>query len=277
MERKVIVGKIWEKLRYEAGSKDPKLGISFPCFFLVIIQFILFSTILLSTPNLSTGDRAEEILQAADQYRNGWPAFVVHTRITNYKKGKQKDIGLFEVMIKGDDKSLVRFLNPDQKGQYLLMRGDKMWLYMPNTRRPIRVTPLQRLMGDASNGDVARTNFSRDYTPKLLGEEIVNGKVCYKLELSATNDAATYQHVEYWVTKQESLPIKAELYLASGKHYKSITYDEYKIMNGRPALTKMTLYDRLRPDRYTIMEFLKYEPKKLPEKYFNKNYLTQLK
>jgi hypothetical protein len=133
-------------------------------------------------------------------------------------------------------------------------------------------------MGDASNGDVARTNFSRDYKPKLVGEEQINNKECYKLELTATNEAATYQRVEYWVTKNDFKPIKAELYLASGRHYKSVIYNEYKqVVGGKYLLAKMTLYDRLRENKYTIMEYLKYEQKDLPEKYFNKNFLTQLK
>ena len=38
------------------------------------------------------------------------------------------------------------------------MLGDDMWVYLPDTSRPIRITPLERLSGDASNGDVARTN-----------------------------------------------------------------------------------------------------------------------
>ncbi len=240
-------------------------------------HLLCYTLTLLVVGKLSAQNTAAEILHAADQYRNGWPSFVVHTRITNFKNNKQDDVDDFEVMIKGEDKTLVRFLNPDQKGQYLLMRGDNMWIYLPNTRRPIRVTPLQRLMGDASNGDVARTNFTRDYEARLIGEDTVDGRSCYLLELTATTPAATYQRVEYWVTRAEARPVKAELYLASGKHYKSVTYDRYATIDGRYVLTKMTLYDRLRKNRFTIMEFSDYRPTRLPEKYFNKNYLTQLK
>jgi len=37
--------------------------------------------------------------------------------------------------------------------------------------RPIRISPLQRLMGQASNGDVARTSFTVDYNAKSATEE----------------------------------------------------------------------------------------------------------
>lgn len=240
-------------------------------------KLVLLGTVFVIAANILAQDQGDEILRASDLYRNSWESFIVHTRIINYKQGEQDNKGEFEVMIKGNGKSLVRFLNPDQKGQYLLMLDDLMWMYMPNTRRPIRVTPLQRLMGDASNGDVARTNFSRDYKALLVGEEPVNDKLCYKLELKAITQAATYQRVEYWVTKEQLLPVKAELYLASGKRYKSVTYDVFEEMGGKLILKKMTLYDRLRENRYTIMEYLNYQPEELPDKYFNKNYLTQLK
>lgn len=217
------------------------------------------------------------ILKAADQYRAGWTSFVVKTRIVNYKKEQKSDEGDFEVMFQGFDKSLVRFLKADQKGQFLLMLEDKMWLYMPKTQRPIRVTPLQRLMGDASNGDIARSTFSRDYQSALAGEEMLDGKDCYKLALTAKSEAATYQRGELWVDKRTSRPLKAELYLASGKHYKTITYDLYEEVLGRVVLTRMTLIDRLRPDRHTVMEFSGYAPQQIPDKFFNVNYLPKLK
>lgn len=237
----------------------------------ILILFFLLPAMSLSQQS------GEEILRAADLYRNSWESFIVRTRIQNFKNDKVEDSSEFEVMIKGDGKSLVRFLNPEQKGQYLLMVEDMMWLYLPNTRRPIRVTPLQRLAGNASNGDVARTNFSRDYKAMLLGEEMIDNQVCYKLELSAKTSGATYPRAEYWVTKAESMPVKAELYLASGKLCKSVSYDKYETINSKRLLRKMTLIDRLRKDSLTVMEYLNYEPKDLPDKYFNKNYLTQLK
>ncbi len=220
---------------------------------------------------------AEEILQLSDQSRNGWEAFVVRTQITNYEQGKLKQEGNFDVFIKGEDKSLVRFLNADVRGQYLLMLVDDMWIYMPNTRRPIRITPLQRLMGDASNGDVARTQYARDYAPTLKAEETLDGVPSYILRLEAKRDGATYHTIEYWVSKETLQPKKAEIYLASGKHYKTILFDTYGEVRGRVLLTQMSLFDRLREGKKTIMRFTSYIPQDIPEKYFNKDYLEKLR
>ena len=115
------------------------------------------------------------ILRLSDQSRNGWDAYYVRTTIRNFEDNELKEEGVFDVDIKGMDKTLVKFLNADVKGQYLLMVDDDMWIYMPNTRKPIRITPLQRLMGNASNGDVARTHYAQDYTAAFNREENFDG------------------------------------------------------------------------------------------------------
>jgi len=217
------------------------------------------------------------LLAQSDLSRNGWDSYEVFTTIRNYIDGELKEEGSYETSIKGDDRTLVKFMNVDVKGQYLLMLEDAMWIYMPNTRKPIRITPLQRLLGNASNGDVARTRYVGDYAPALKGEEKVDGVPCYVLNLDAKREGATYNRVELWVRKEDARPRKAEIYLSSGKHYKTIFYDTFAVMHDRLLLTQMTILDRLREGSKTIMSFSGYTPKEIPEKYFNKDYLEKLR
>ncbi|MGD0338963.1 MAG: outer membrane lipoprotein-sorting protein [Bacteroidota bacterium] len=220
---------------------------------------------------------AEEILHQSDLSRNGWESYTVITSIKNYVDEELKDEGSFEVSMKGADKTLVKFLNADVKGQYLLMLDDAMWIYMPNTRKPIRITPLQRLMGNASNGDVARTRYADDYAATLKREQVIDGVSCYMLELMAKREGATYQRIEYWVAKENLWPKKAEIYLTSGKHYKTIIYDKYRLISDRVLLSQMTILDALREGRTTIMTFTGYTQRDIPAKYFNKDYLEKLR
>src|SRR5512135_560403 len=145
----------------------------------------LFLFPLATAPAQTGNPSADQILELSDMSRNGWDSYGVRTTIQNFEDGTLKDEGTFDVTIKGMNKTLVKFLNADVKGQYLLMVDDDMWIYMPNTRKPIRITPLQRLMGNASNGDVARTRYAQDYAAKLEREEVLNGTRCYVLELRA--------------------------------------------------------------------------------------------
>ncbi len=224
-----------------------------------------------------TGPDPEKLLARSDLSRNGWDSYEVVTDIKNYINGELKEEGSFGTSIKGDDRTLVKFLNDDVKGQYLLMLEDAMWIYMPNTRKPIRITPLQRLLGNASNGDVARTRYAGDYAPTLKGEETVDGIPCYILNLAAKREGATYNRVELWLRKEDARPKKAEIYLASGKHYKTIFYDTFTTVHDRLLLSQMTILDRLREGSKTVMTFSGYTPKEIPEKFFNKDYLEKLR
>jgi outer membrane lipoprotein-sorting protein len=211
---------------------------------------------------------AEALLKRSDSYRNGWPSYALKVRIMHYESGKSDEETLYEVSMKGTEKTYVEFLSPREKGQHLLMLGDDMWIYLPDASRPIRITPLERLNGDASNGDVARTNYAVDYTPAYLRTEKVSAEDCYVLDLTAKRKGSTYQKIQYWLRVQDARPVKAEFYLTSGKHIKSATFDEYSTVAGKPQLRRMTLYDQIRHNSRSVLEYSGIAPRNLPDKLF---------
>jgi outer membrane lipoprotein-sorting protein len=211
---------------------------------------------------------AEAVLKHADSYRNGWPSYVMHVKITSFEAGRSDEEKLYEVSQKGTEKTYVEFLSPREKGQHLLMLGDDMWVYLPDTSRPVRITPLERLSGDASNGDVARTNYAADYAPVYLRTEKVGAEDCYVLNLTAKRKGATYQQIVFWVRVQDARPVKAEFHLTSGKLIKSATFDEYATVGGRGQLRKMTLYDEIRHNSHSVLDYSAIAPRELPDKLF---------
>jgi len=160
-------------------------------------------------------------------------------------------------------------MSPREKGEHLLMLGDDMWIYLPDTSRPVRITPLERLSGDASNGDVARTNYAADYSPVFLRTEKVGTVECYVLNLTAKRKGATYQRIIYWLRVPDARPVRAEFYLTSGKHIKSATFDEYGPSSGKELLRKLTLYDEIRHNSHSVLEYSGAAPRSLPDKLFN--------
>ena len=214
------------------------------------------------------GVDAAALLKRSDTYRNGWPAFVTRVKITNYESGKPDEEKLYEVSQKGTDKTYVEFLSPREKGRHLLMLGDDMWVYLPDTSRPVRITPLERLSGDASNGDVARTNYATDYTPVYLRNEKLDQTECHVLELTARRKGATYQRIVYWLRTDDARPVRAEFYLTSGKHIKSATFDDYAKVNGKTLLRRLTLYDEIRHNSHSLLEYTATSPRELPDKIF---------
>jgi outer membrane lipoprotein-sorting protein len=221
-----------------------------------------------SAGNLAPAANADALLKKSDSFRNGWPAYTLRVKITNYEAGKSDEEKLYEVSQKGADRTYVEFMSPRDKGRHLLMLGDDMWIYLPDTSRPVRITPLERLSGDASNGDVARTNYAVDYSPVYLRTEKAGNEDCNVLELTAKRKGATYQRILYWIRVQDARPVRAEFYLTSGKHIKSATFDEYSVSSGKMLLRRFTLYDEIRHNSHSVLEYSNSAPRDLPDKLF---------
>ena len=238
-------------------------------FLLVFFVCLLAACVLVghaATP--TTAPDAEAILKRADAFRNGWPSYVLHVKITNFESDKADEEKLYEVSQKGTEKTYVEFMSPREKGQHLLMLGDDMWVYLPDTSRPVRITPLERLSGDASNGDIARTNYAADYNASYVRTEKAGAEECNVLELTAKRKGATYQRILFWVRREDARPVKAEFYLTSGKFIKSATFDEYASVGGKSQLRRMTLYDEIRHNSHSILEYSGIAPRDLPDKLF---------
>ena len=152
---------------------------------ILLAAFLITCAVVCHAATPSTAPDADAILKRADTFRNGWPSYVLHVRITNFEGDKSDEVKLYEVSQKGTEKTYVEFMSPREKGQHLLMLGDDMWVYLPDTSRPIRITPLERLSGEASNGDIARTNYAADYSPVFVRTEMVGTEQCNVLELTA--------------------------------------------------------------------------------------------
>src|SRR5664279_4239326 len=121
---------------------------------------------------LSHAQDVPALLKAADKYRMSSENMQVETLINVLNAdGSPDKERRYTVFAQAGRQSLVLMQSPAEKGQKVLMLGDDFWLLMPNSQRPLRITPMQKLLGDASTGDVATMSWADDYTGKLVGEE----------------------------------------------------------------------------------------------------------
>ena len=218
-------------------------------------------------------DEGMQILKRVDALRNPLVNFSLDLELTNYRK-TDSDVWRLRVSGQGKDKSLVEFLAPGtEKGKYLLMLREGMWAYVPDTSKPIRISPLQRLMGEASNGDVARTNYNTDYVVDSMADGDDDGKPAIVLDLKAKDAELSYSHVKLWVARDSNEPLKAEYYVSSGKLLKRLFFREMGTMAGRRVVTKVEILDVVHPDRRTVMTFSNLQAKQLPDKMFQPGYL----
>lgn len=212
---------------------------------------------------------AADILARVDAYRSPLASFAIDVELTSVE-GTKSSSSKFRVYGKGSDRSVVEFLAPSSdRGRYLLMLRDAMWIYLPSASRPIRISPLQRLMGQASNGDVARTSFSVDYDAAGVTDE--GGS--WIVDLTAKDPAVAYKRVRLWVDKATYEPRRADFYVASGKLIKRAHFREYGQLGGRRAVTAVEIEDLLRSGSRTVMRYSNLVARDNPDKLFTKDAL----
>lgn len=228
-------------------------------------------------PATDHGDVANQILKRADEVRFPDIGFEVNIRIRTIQGGTLKEERSLRVLSKGNSNTLVMTTEPaSERGQILLMKDRDLWLFLPSVSQPVRLSLAQRLLGQVSYGDIARANFSGDYTPQLTATERLEGDELYVLELKAIDKGVTYQRVRYWVRKANYWPYRAEFYSLSGRLLKTCAYDGFRELSGQVRPTRLVMTDALRQGEQSILEYGAMRLRDLPDRVFTKEYLRRL-
>ncbi|ECI3619130.1 outer membrane lipoprotein-sorting protein [Salmonella enterica subsp. enterica] len=223
-------------------------------------------------------ETVEQMLIKADQYRSREPYAKVTTVVKLYQNNELDTTRLYDVYIRSGRKSLVLFKSKAEDGQKLLMLGDNYWLLMPQSHRPIRITPIQKLLGNASVGDISTLNWSEHYQGTLQGEQdiVIQNKhvMSNHLELTAKTAGETYVKIQLWLDVANDFPLKADLYLLSQKMAKQAIFTPDNPLHPQ-KIVSMTLLDNIQPEKQTVIDYQSIVPYQLDEKYYNPAYLIQ--
>ncbi len=209
---------------------------------------------------------AQAILAASDAVRNPSKPFGVVVTLIEYRNRKQADGNTLEVYSKADStgghyRSLIRFVNPPRDANKLLLKnGNDLWFFDPASKASIRLSPQQRLLGQAANGDVVTVNLAKDYKAELLGEEDVTdgervSRHCHKLRLAELSPDVTYNHIDMWIETGSARPVKAHFYAESGRLLKTAYYRKFQPQLGTERPTEIVIIDGLDPNWVTVMRF----------------------
>lgn len=243
---------------------------------LLFFTLVFFSAFFL--PSLHAAMSPEEILRKADEARGNMEGVEWEIDIKSIEGGKEQS-RVIRVSARGF-KSLADFLAPaNVKGQKMLMIDRNMWFVKPGLSKAVPISPRQKLLGGAANGDIASTNYAGDYKVTHTADGTVNGEACYLFDLSAVDKKVTYDRIKYWISKERLLGLKAEFYTVSGKMFKTATFEyENSIMvEGipRPFISKMVITSAVIKADVTTMSFRKVVFKNIPDSMFNLNLLLQ--
>ncbi len=251
-----------------------------------------FLTLLLALATLALPAHAapspQEILIASDAVRNPDFPFGLTNSLIEYRQGKQTDSSTLAIYSKADPnggqfRSLVRYTAPARDANKLILfNGKDLWFYDPSSKASIRLSPQQRLLGQASNGDVVTVNLARDYqATSAVEEDTQDGdrqtRRSHRLSLSASTPDATYARIDMWVDAASARPLKARFYSESGKLLKTAYYRRYQTVFGIQRPTETVIIDGLEPDWVTVMRYSDWVKREVPETWLQRDYLPRFK
>ena len=224
------------------------------------------------------------LLARADEYRSfRGKTFSFDLELESHESNSPGRSFRLNARILDPHTSLVVYTGPaSEQGKALLMDGSNLWFSTPNNSKPIRITPQQRLLGEASNGDVASTDFSGDYNATGAAPDSVDGAATVRLELEPKpGGLAAYGSVKLWVRAADSAPVKADFFGPSGKLLKTAFYRRFvtlpEDLGAKRQLTELEIVNALDPGKRTLMRYSAFKLGELPASMFTTTYLSRLR
>jgi outer membrane lipoprotein-sorting protein len=208
---------------------------------------------------------AHDIVAGADRVRNPDRPFRITATVIDYRSGQPFGKNVYTVYSKldpstGQFRDVMLYIEPPRDaGKMLLLNGNNLWFYDPASQQSVRISPQEKLAGQASAGDVLTENLAVDYTPAIIGTETTEDAsqrphTCWHLELKAANDAATYNHAEYWL------------------YYRGFTQS-----GDRVAPRQAVIVDAVDSQLVTTVDLDQPHFQDIPDAWFRRDYLPHLK
>lgn len=233
---------------------------------------LCFLSLLILVPHYSFAEIGpNDIVKKADLKRGlGNVEHSFNVTVTD----QDNKLEVYHVSFKDVNHSLTEQTQPERaRGRKLLMRDYDIWLFTPNIKKALRISLEQKLSGQVSNGDIARTNYAEDYEATLISTDKTNVGEVYRLSLLAKNKKVTYGKIEYVVSKKDFAPLEATFFALSGKPLKRARFSDFKPIRGMTRSTKMVIQDYLQKDKVSTLIFADHKPEKFSESLFNKERL----
>ncbi|RXE94945.1 outer membrane lipoprotein-sorting protein [Pseudoalteromonas sp. PS5] len=240
----------------------------------VILAMLLM---LLSASNTSWAQEQEseqalskqaiaDALNQADQFRSKYDNAKVAIKVSQYEAEQLLTVREFDVYTQSQQRALVIYKSKSELGQKVLMKGNDYWMFLPKSRRPIRITPMQKLLGEAAIGDIATMRWSDDYQV-VTHHHNAQG---IEMTLQAKHEKVSYQTIKLLVAKENFFPKQAEMFLNSGRLAKTVNFTARGDRVG-----SMLIRDKVQRNKMTQVEYQDFEAVTLSEKFFNPQMLIR--
>lgn len=227
-----------------------------------------------------------EMLAASDAIRNPAGSFSVRLQLAEYRQSRLTSSSTLLVYARppeagGEYRNLVRFQAPARDaGKLMLRNGQDLWFYDPANRASVRISPQQRLLGQASNGDVMTTRLAQDYkVQSSSSEEVRDGdgvaRKTSRLALVAQRPDVAYTRVDYWIEDGTQRPVMARYHTADNRLLKTAWFRRFQAVLGAQRPTETVIIDGLDPQWVTVMQMSQYTERQIPEQWLQRDYLPR--
>ncbi|MCX6330464.1 MAG: outer membrane lipoprotein-sorting protein [Bacteroidia bacterium] len=246
----------------------------------IMMAVVIFSFVPLHSQQLT----ATEIVRKADEKFKGEQTGYSVMTMTIVRPTWQRTVE-FRSWSKEDDYSLTLITAPArEKGETFLKRVSEMWSWNPAINRLIKLPPSMMSQGwmgsDYTNDDILReSSVVNDYTHAIEGEEETDSHLCYKIKLTAKEDAdVLWGHQIWWVDKKEFIVLKAELYDEDGYLVRSEKATDLKILDGRLLPTLIELVPADTEGNKTILRIVEMKFNiKLEDSFFSQQNMKNIR
>jgi len=202
---------------------------------------------------------ATEIVKKADEKWNGEKSSYSEMTMKIIRPAWERTIE-FKSWTLGRDYALTLITSPaKEKGQTFLKRETEMWNWMPTINRMIKLPPSMMSDGwmgsDYTNDDILKeSSMVVDYTHKITDSETIDGRKCWKIEMTPKEDAAVvWGKVIRWISKDEYMMMKSEYYDEYGDLVKSEFASDVKVMDNRKILARVEIIPADKESQKTVV------------------------
>ena len=223
---------------------------------------------------------ADEILQQVDRNMYSDSRIVESEMIIHGRRGSRTITS--RTYSVGDVKSFTEYLSPPREaGTKMLKLENQLWIYSPSTDRVIQISGhmlRQSVMGsDLSYEDMMETHKLTDvYDAEVSGEEEIDGRDTWVLELTAKTDGVAYHSRKIWIDRERFVPLREELFAKSGQLLKRTELKEVKNLEGRWFPTVIVFRDMLSQGEGTEFRMTEIEfNREIPDHIFSRAALRQ--
>jgi hypothetical protein len=248
---------------------------------IIVLTLFIFTPITAVTAETSGPmdmEKAANILAESDLSRGNSAGLEWDIDIES-RTEKGTETNRLSVLVKGTNCLAVYQSPANIKGRKLLMKDRNMWFIKPGLSKPVPISPRQKLLGGASNGDIASTNYAGDYTIENFTEAVLDQEPCLVYELKAKTKNLTYDRIRYWVSRTSKTGRKAEFFTLSGKLFKTAVfeYDHIISLNGeeRPFVSAMTITGAVVETEITVMAYSNIRLRDISASAFNLDLLVK--